>query len=121
MVGPTFNFGYQIKLAREVTDNPEGFYVLTKYAQPQMSHFIPDGYMPHFFFDVNSYEPGKYPSADKKANSKNNKHNKRVINIAGDGSFNMNIQEEHGLHDKAQTQQDLEALHQSRPFRTLKN
>lgn len=59
-VGPRYNFGYKIKLAKKAT-NADGIYILTKYMQPQMSRFLPDGYQPHFFFDTHKYDAGQYP------------------------------------------------------------
>ncbi|MCQ3908741.1 MAG: hypothetical protein MJ200_04340 [Mycoplasmoidaceae bacterium] len=43
-----------MKIAKSKT-NDTGIYLLTKYQQDQMSHFLPDTYQPHFFFDVHEY------------------------------------------------------------------
>lgn len=62
-VASKYNFGYQIKIARykgSVTER-QGLYIMTKYAQPQMAHFLPDAWQPHFFFDPSQEgyaEPG---------------------------------------------------------------
>mgnify|MGYP003293843250 CR=1 FL=1 len=63
-VGHKYNFGYQIKLAKNTSDD-KGIYILTKYMQDQMSDYLPDVYKPHFFFDTHKYEEGKYPNINK--------------------------------------------------------
>lgn len=54
-VGPKYNFGYQVEFAVSKEDDFNGIYILTKYQHDQMSDYINDGYMPHFFVDTNDY------------------------------------------------------------------
>ncbi|MBQ0045700.1 MAG: Ig-like domain-containing protein [Mycoplasma sp.] len=73
-VASKYNFGYQIKLAKNIstsTQTRHGLYIMTKYSQPQMSHFLPDGYQPHFFFDpVQLPASGVYPTRPVDSNIK---------------------------------------------------
>lgn len=66
-VASKYNFGYQIKVAKYYdpldSDAMNGIYIMTKYSQDQMAHYLPDGYQPHFFFYTNQLEEdeqGKY-------------------------------------------------------------
>lgn len=71
-VGSKYNFGYQIKIAKNIAnDGKEGLYILTKFAQDQMADFIPDDYCPHFFFDPIQLEDFKYPTRAVDKNIKN--------------------------------------------------
>lgn len=61
-VASKYNFGYQVKIAKNV-EHDTGIYVMTKYAQDQMAHFLPDGWQPHFFFYTKQIE-GVYPKSN---------------------------------------------------------